>query len=133
MGAGDPSPGEPQPEGDDDISNLSLLARAEVDAILLEASAPGGASVVGVDRDDRVAPGAADAAAIVALAAAGGREGQGGAKNSDREEAEFLRALMGDIGFGEDEVASYSLEELLLLREVGVASQQQLALFFRAC
>lgn len=107
------APQQEQQQEEDHTSNLSLLERAEVDAILSEASVPGrgAGGVVGGDLDDRVAPGGADAAAIAAPA-----------DDGEMEEAEFLRALMADIGFGEDEVAGYSLEELLLLREVGVAS-----------
>ncbi|CAM9586562.1 unnamed protein product, partial [Ectocarpus sp. 12 AP-2014] len=108
---GDPLLG-PQPprEGvnDDDeesSSNPSLLERSEVDAILSEAaSASGGAGAEGDANLD-------DAAAVAAAVREGGRE------SYKTEVEDGLRSLMGEIGFGQEEVAEYSLEELLLLRE----------------
>ncbi|CAN0334355.1 unnamed protein product, partial [Ectocarpus fasciculatus] len=102
---------QPQQEGgnvdgdEESSSNPSLLERAEVDAILSEAaSASGGA---GAKSDAHLDDAAAVAAAV--------REG--GGESYETEVADGLRALMGEIGFGEEEVAAYSLEELLLLRE----------------
>ncbi|CAM9110496.1 unnamed protein product, partial [Scytosiphon promiscuus] len=110
----DASLGSRQQQGDDSGTSDSLLGRAEVDAILsLSGNGVGGG--VGVDGGGGKDGGSGGVGApAVATERHGVAEGEGA---DEAEEAAALRALMSDVGFREDEVAAYSLGELLLLRE----------------
>lgn len=108
---------QPQ-EGENADNSDSLLGRAEVDAILSLGSNGGGGGL-GVDGRDSGSDGMG--ASAVAVERQAGSEVEGTEEMEKTEEAAALRALMSDVGFREDEVAAYSLEELVSLREVCVS------------
>lgn len=107
-----------QQQGEENSSSSdSLLGRAEIDAILsLGGNGVGGG--VGVEGSGGRESGS-DWMGAPVVARERQEEGERGGSD-EGEEAAALRALMSDVGFREDEVAAYSLEELVLLREVCV-------------